>query len=110
MARRQERLDATVEGTMSLGNLNTDKPHTEIGIRFEDSDRKPATPGAGTYSISVQSFGGDDFELVENGSGVDATAAIDSLTYTSFGEQLKYTPTGITVATIVRITLSSSRA
>lgn len=110
MARRQQRLDATVEGTMSLGNLNTDKPHTEIGIRFEDSSGNPVTPGAGTFTVKIQSFGGGDFELVEAGEDVDATASIKSLTYTSFGEQLQYTPTGVTVAATVRITLSSSRA
>lgn len=110
MARRQERLDATVEGTMSLGGLNTDKPHTEIGIRFEDSSRNPVTPGAGTFTVSIQSFGNDDFQPVQVGEDVDATELIEALTYTSFGEQLKYTPTGVTGAAVARITLSSSRS
>ncbi len=110
MASLTRKIDAAVEGTISLGGLNDDRPHTQVALRFEDSAGQSITPGAGTFTISIRPVGQGSFQSIQRGENIDATASLDALTYSAIGKQLKYSPTGVTGAEFIWVTLISTRA
>jgi len=101
--------DATATSTIDLTEREIQNtPHVFIGIKFIGAGGSVVTPSAGTYSITVRTSGMDNFESIPSGDAIDATAAVNTLSFASNAVELKYTPTGITGANEVRITVTGN--
>lgn len=110
MPRLQRKIDAATEGVIELLSLNELHPHTQVAVGFLTSDGIKATPTAGTFSLSVLLDGADEFELLQLGEDIDATEPVLQRSYTGIADKLKYDPTGVTGAALVRITMTSTEA
>jgi hypothetical protein len=84
-------------------------PHVFIAVKFITGG-VVVTPSAGTYTIEVKGVGMDNFEAITNGTAIDATAAPATLSYATNAEELRYTPTGVTGADEVQITVTGNYA
>lgn len=103
-----EALDATIQGEIDLTTRSILGTHTFIGIRFTDNSDVTVTPSAGTYTIDVKPLGMDIFESIEAGTGIDATATPISLDFAVNAQSVRYTPTGVTGANLIKITVSAN--
>jgi len=103
-----------VNTTVTTVYLNNDlrmnlRPHCMIGVRFTDSAGATATPGAGTYTVTVETMNNPGvFQSIENGTTVDATAALGTLDFLGNATRVRVVSTGITTATHFDITLTSN--
>ena len=101
--------DATATSTLDLTERELQNtPHVFIGVKFIGAGGSFVTPSAGTFSLTVKSRGMENFESIQSGDVIDATAALSSLSFTGNATALKYTPTGITGANEVRITVTGN--
>jgi len=90
----------------SIAGIRSDLSNCFIGIKyFADSEgAAPATPGAGTVQLSTVSISSLSEDL---GSAVDATGNAVTVAQGNF-VSVKGVPTGLTVATHYRITISQN--
>lgn len=103
-----EALDATTQGEIDLTQHSVLGTHIFIGIRFTDSSDNTVTPSAGTYTIDVKVIGMDDFESVVDGSDINATNSPSLLSFAANAQTIRYTPTGITGADLINLTISAN--
>lgn len=110
MPNKHGSLDATTTGTFSIIGINTETPHTQITMRFLDSDGEITTPSGGTFTVLVKPDGSEVFQPVQLGTDITATDPLDALTYTAIGDEIKYEPNGITGAAKITFTVRSTGA
>lgn len=84
-------------------------PHVFIALKFITGG-SVVTPSAGTYTIEVRGAGMDNFEAIIDGTAIDATVVPATLSYATNADELRYTPTGITGADEVQITVTGNYA
>ena len=106
--RVNESISATATGTIALSAGIALKPHVLVGITFLDAAEAVVTPTAGTYSITGRPEGQENYLALINGTAIDATAAVQQLSYAGNINSLKYTPIGITGATSIKITITGN--
>lgn len=101
-------LPATTTTTIKLTDRQVQEtPHVFIGIKFLVAGAA-VTPSAGTFSITARIRGMDNFESITDGDAIDATAALESLSFAGNVDELKYTPAGITGADEVQIVVTGN--
>lgn len=106
-----KKFSATATGTIDLTQRRIqDTPHVFIGIKFIGAGGAVVTPSAGTFSITIRTVGMNNFESIPSGDAIDATAALNTLSFAANAEELKYVPTGITGANEVIITVTGNLA
>jgi len=103
-----EALDATIQGEVDLTTASVLGARIFVGIRFTDNSDVTVTPGAGTYTIDVKPLGMDAFQPITNGTDIAATASPISLDFAANAQSVRYTPTGVTVADLIKLTISSN--
>jgi hypothetical protein len=104
------RIQAASTGTIDLTEDGVSQtPHVFIAVKFITAGII-VTPGAGTYTIDVRGVGMPDYEAITDGTAIDATAATETLSYATNAEELRYTPTGVTGADEVQITVTGNYA
>lgn len=99
---------STASFDLSADGINQ-TPHVFIAVQFQTGG-SPVTPSAGTYTIEVKGVGMDNFEAIIDGTAIDATAAPATLSYATNAEELRYTPTGVTGANDIQITVTGNYA
>lgn len=90
----------TVATTIVLAGLRADFPHCFVGVQFFDSEDgdTPATPGAGTAVVTVETVNSEGVSEAIPDNVIDATAR-HTVTYDANTKQITVTPAGITTAT-----------
>ena len=92
-----------------LNNGITSRPHVQIGVVFTDNSGAAVTPGAGTYTITAETFSNPGvFQAIYGATGVDATAALQTYSMSGCITRIRVTPTGITTATKFNVNLTAS--
>jgi len=93
-----------------LGSVDiTALPHVFIGVVFTDNDGVAATPGAGTFTVTVETLNNPGvFQSIENGTTIDATAALTTLSVAANITRVRVALTGITTATLFNVNLSAN--
>lgn len=89
-----------VADTIILDGLTEEMPHCFIGVQFfsDAGGTTPATPGAGTVAVTVETLNNEPvFEAVPD-SPIDATAPT-TLSWAANTKRVRLVPTGITTAT-----------
>lgn len=80
-------------------------PHMFIGITFDD------TPGAGTYTITVETINNPGvFQSIVGGTSVDATAAMNTLSVAANVTRVRVVTDSITTAETFNLKLSANAA
>lgn len=96
----------TITGLQSKGI--TDKAHVFIGVRFTDNDGATVTPGAGTYTVTVETLNNPGvFQSIVGGTSVDATAALTTLSCSASVVSVKVVSASITTATKLDIQITA---
>ena len=105
-------ISATTTGTLDLTGNILESPHVFIAVAFLDSGGAVITPTAGTYDITAKLNGMEVFEAITNGTAIDATAAVATLSFAGNAQSLQYAPTAIAGndVTNVRITVSANKS
>ncbi len=102
------RFNAGSTSTIDLSEDGVNQtPHVFIAVKFITGG-SVVTPGAGTYTIEARGAGMDNFEAIIDGTAIDATAAPATLSYATNADELRYTPTGVTGADEVQITVTGN--
>ena len=91
-------------------NLEMNKrPHVSMGVQFTDANGSPVTPGAGTYTVTVETVNLPGvFQPIVNGTSVDATAALTNLSCAANISRIKVVSAGITVAALVNLKVTAN--
>ena len=94
---------------ITLAQIAADKPHCFASVKFfaDAGGTTPATPGAGTVDIEVQTVNNADFEDPP-GNVIDATA-IETVDWGANTKCVRATPAGITVATHYQLVVSCNK-
>lgn len=89
----------------------TSKPHVFIGLVFTNAGAV-ATPGAGTItSVKVETINNPGvYQSIANGSSIDATAALSTLSVAAHVTAIQIITTGITGADGISVNVSASDA
>ena len=78
----------------------TSRAHVFIGVTFTNNDGVATTPGAGSYTVTVETWENPGvFQSIQNGTTISATAAGVTLSVAGHLTKVRVTPTGITTAT-----------
>lgn len=88
----------------------TQYPHVFIGLTFTNNNGVPTTPGAGTYTVTVETLNNPGvFQSITNGSGV---SAVDPATLSVAANitRIKVEFTGITGATKFNLVVTANRS
>lgn len=107
---KSEKLSATATDTIDLSQKIVHTPHVTIGIRFLNGAGAVVTPSAGTFSIMIKVVGNEKFHNIVGGNNIDATSALDELSFAGNGETLKYVPVSIAGAVTVEINLQGNES
>jgi plastocyanin len=85
-----------------------DKGHCFIGVTFEASG-SVVTPTAGTYDITVETWNNPGvFQSITDGSSIDATAAVTTLSVAGNITAVKFEPTSISGNSVDEVVLRVS--
>jgi hypothetical protein len=86
-------------------------PHQFIGVTFTDGNGTAVTPGAGTYTVTAETLNNPGvFQAITNGTTVDATAALTTLSAAANVTRWRVVSTGITTATLLNIKVTANAA
>lgn len=104
---------SAVNTTITSDYLNqygiTERPHVFIGVTFTDNDGVATTPGAGTYTVTVETLNNPGvFQSVVGGTTVDATAALTTLSCAAHVTRVRVVSASITTATLVNVKVTAS--
>ena len=97
-----------------INQLDPNLPHNFVDIVSLDAQGEPVTPGAGTYTITVQDFREGGFKTVADGGTVTAaetggTTLVDgvqcSASFRANPLSVKVVPAGVTVAVSYRVSI-----
>lgn len=89
----------------------TTKPHVQIGVTFTDNNGDAATPGAGTYTVTVETLNNPGvFQPIQGGTSVSATAALTTHSVNGHITRVKVAPDSITTATLYNVKVTASAA
>lgn len=100
----------TVGTTINLP-IKDEFPHNFVGVQFfaDAAGLTPATPGAGTVTITVETVNGlSVFEAVPS-NVIDGTA-ITTVSWDANTRQVKAVPAGITTATHYKLVWTGNRS
>jgi len=109
---KDKTISATATGTIDLTGNIQESPHVFIALQFLDSGGAVITPTGGTYTITVKTNGMAIFEAITDGTAIDATAAVSTLSFAGNAQALQYAPTSVTGndVTSVKITVSANKS
>ena len=96
--------------TTTAGDLRelTDKGHVFVGVTFTDNNGAAATPGAGTYTITAELVTNPGvFQSIQNATGVDATAALQTYNFAGPVSRIRVAPSSITTATLFNVKVTA---
>jgi hypothetical protein len=98
-----------VNSTITTDYLNTqgitNRPHVFIGVTFN------ATPGAGTYTVTVETVNNPGvFQSIVGGTSIDATAALSTLSCAANVLRVRVVSASITTATTLNIKVTANAA
>lgn len=89
----------------------TELAHVFIGVTFTDDDGVAATPGAGSYTVTVETINNPGvFQSITNGTTVSATAAATTLSVAANIIRIRVAPTDITTATKFNVRVTANRS
>ncbi|MEE8113954.1 MAG: hypothetical protein V3T23_06330 [Nitrososphaerales archaeon] len=97
----------TVATTITLDGIDVIKPHCFAGVQFftDGTGGTPATPGAGTVTITVKTINSTPiFEAVPS-NVIDATD-IGTVSFASNTTSVRALPAGVTTATHYRMVVT----
>ncbi len=99
-----------VANTIQLEAVSPTIPHTFISVQFfaDAAGAAPATPGAGTVTVTVRTINSQVFEAIPD-NVIDATAIL-TISVNANVEEILLVPAGLTVATHWRAVVSQNRA
>lgn len=84
-------------------------PHCFIGVTFTDNDGAAVTPGAGTYTVTVETINNPGvFEPISGGTSVDATAALTTLSWAGNTTRVQVVSDSITTATKIKFKITAN--
>jgi len=104
----QKTFDATTTNIIDLSQRVGNAPHVFIGITFRDSSGDPVTPSGGTYTIEVRPVGMENYQSIVDGTSIDATGTPAPLDFAINAQSLRYTPSSVTGAANIQITVSGN--
>ena len=93
-----------VANPIDLGRIDSNQPHCFVGVQFfaDALGTTPATPGAGTVTITVRAINTSPlFEVIPD-NVIDATDP-DTKSWAANTDRVLATPSGITVAAFYRL-------
>lgn len=95
-------IDSNVEAvadTIEIATVAPSIPHTFISVKFWTSSAgdTPATPGAGTVTVTVRTINSHVFEAIPS-NVIDATGAT-TISVNGNVEEIRLVPAGLTTAT-----------
>jgi len=93
--------------TIDLDQIDTKHPHCFAGLQFfaDDQGVAPATPGAGTITITIQAINSVPvFESIP--SGVIDVMAYATVSWAANTVRVQAVPSGLTVATHYRLVVT----
>lgn len=100
-----------VADTITITGLTSEMAHNFLGVQFfaDSAGAAPATPGAGTIAVSVETENTTPVFEDPPDPAIDATAP-DTLTWSGNTKSVKLIPTGITTATHWRALWTGNRS
>ena len=102
-----------VNTTITTDYLNVEgitmNPHVFVGVTFTDSNGAAVTPGAGTYTVTAETLNNPGvFQTLVNGSTIDATAALTTLSAGANITRFRVVSASITTATLLNIKITAN--
>lgn len=97
-------------GDLTLQGVTT-RAHVFIGVTFTDNAGAAVTPGAGTYTVTAETANNPGvFQPITNGTAVDATAALTTLSVAANLLRVRVVSASITTATKLNIKVTANAA
>lgn len=103
-----ESFDATATSIMDLSQRVGNAPHVFVGVTFRDSGGAAVTPSGGTYTIEIRPVGMENYQPIRGATDIIATEAPEPLDFAINSQSLRYTPTGITDAHKIQISVTGN--
>ena len=100
-----------VADTIVLEGLSPDMPHCFVGIQFfsDAGGTTPATPGAGTVTVTVETVNSEGISEAVPDNVIDATA-ITTVSWDANTKSITLVPAGVTTATHWRATWTGNES
>jgi len=95
--------------TLTMPVEITVRPHVFVSATFTDNDGVVTTPGAGTISFSAETLNNPGvYTALYEGTSVDATAALSTLSAASNITKIRVVSDSITTATKINVKVSAN--